>query len=353
MLEAFCEMYPQADIYTLIHKPGSVPESIEKHKIYTSFLNSIPGIYNHYRKFLPLFPIAVQRLVLKDSYDLIISSSHCVIKGVKKNPAAFHMSYIYTPMRYMYDQFDVYFGPTAPLYQRLGAQITRSYITDWDKAVNSNVDQMVAISHFVKDRIREFYNIEASVIYPFADLKDFSGLDLKNKKPGDFYLMVSAFAPNKRCDLAIEAFNTNGKKLKIVGSGQQEGFLRKMAKSNIEFLGPQSRKAVIDLMSAARGFVFPGIEDFGITPLESLAAGTPVIAYKAGGVLETLNTETGLFFKEQTVDSLVQAIDRFEGMHFDAEKLKQQAHAFSKERFFLEMEKFIHSHMKKTRADLN
>lgn len=345
MLEALCEMYPEADIYTLLHKKGSVPHSIEKHPIFCSFLDKVPGIYDHYRKFLPLFPAAVDSMQLQKEYDLVLSSSHCVIKGLKKSKKAVHISYVYTPMRYMYDQFDVYFGKEAPLYQQLGARVFRNYISSWDKNSNKNVDHMVGISRFVCQRIKDIYSIDAKVIYPFVDLKDFSAMDVKNKKAEDFYLMVSAFAPNKRVDLAVEAFNKNGKKLKIVGGGQQDRMLREMAKPNVQFLGVLEREEILDLYFRAKGFIFPGIEDFGITPLESLAAGTPVIAYNLGGVLETMTADTAVFFNEQTVDSLNAAIVQFENKSFSAPLLREHANSFSKERFVREMSALIQNAM--------
>lgn len=348
MLEAFCEMYPQADIYTLLYKRGSVPESIEKHKIYCSFLDKVPGIYENYRKFLPLFPVAVDTLRFRDDYDLVISSTHCVIKGMGKPPGATHISYVYTPMRYMYDQFDLYFGKGAPLYQQWGARAVRPYITAWDKRSNKTIDAMIGISQFVKQRITDVYALPAEVIYPFVDLKDFEHLNLEKKAREDFYLMVSAFAPNKRVDLAIEAFNRSGKQLKIVGGGQQEAQLKSMAKANIEFLGNSDRSTIVELYSRARGFVFPGIEDFGITPLESLAAGTPVIAYRAGGVLETLTPETAEFFNEQTPESLMAAVDHFEQRTFSPQLLKNQTLLFSKDRFINEMAHFIENKLKQS-----
>lgn len=341
MLEALCEMYPQADIYTLIHKKGSVPESIERHTIYCSFLNTIPGIYEHYRKFLPLFPAAVDTLRFRRDYDLVISSTHCVIKGMGTPAGAKHIAYVYTPMRYMYDQFDIYFGKDSPLYQQWGARAVRSYITNWDKESNAAVDAMVGISEFVKKRIADVYNISADVIYPFVDLKDFAHLNLGNKKSEDYYLMVSAFAPNKRVDLAVEVFNRNGKRLKIVGGGQQEKMLRAQAKPNIEFLGASDRETIVELYFRAKGFLFPGIEDFGITPLESLAAGTPVIAYSEGGVLETMTSDTAEFFDKQTPEALQLALDRFERRSFLPQQLKERALLFSKDRFMREMGAFV------------
>lgn len=333
VLEVFCEMFPEAPIYTLIYQKGTTSPIIENRKIQASFLNCIPGVEKHYRKFLPFFPLAASRLKIIEDCDLVLSSSHCVIKGVKKPKGSKHLSYIHSPMRYIYDQFENYFGKDAPLLQRLGAKCCRPYLQHWDRASNKNVDQMIANSAFVQKRIKDFYFCDSKVIHPFVDLKDFREVQNNPFPKEDFYLMVTAFAPNKRVSLAIEAFNELDLPLKIVGGGQQENELKEMAKSNIQFLGNVSREDVVTLMNKARGFIFPGVEDFGITPLESLAAGTPVVARKIGGVLETLNDDVAEFFLEDDVSALIKAIRSFEKRHFERAKLLQRAEDFSKETF--------------------
>ncbi len=343
VLETFCEMFPKANIYTLIHQPGSTSQIIENHRISTSFLDGIPRISRHYRKFLPLFPLASTSLKIKKDVDVVLSSSHCVIKGVKKPPGSIHISYIHSPMRYLYDQFDSYFGSHAPLYQQLGARAFRGYLTRWDIESNRNVDHMIANSHFVQERIRRIYNRDSVVIHPFVDLEDIANNKIADATKEDFYLMVTAFAPNKRVDLAIETFNELKKPLKIIGSGQQEQELKKKALSNIQFLGNLTRSEVIAYMQKAKGFVFPGVEDFGITPLESLACGTPVIAYKAGGVLETLTEETSTFFSTPSSSSLKQAIKDFEKVNFNQGILAKRSSEFSKAHFISRMSEFINS----------
>lgn len=331
VLEVFCEMFPDAPLYTLFYNRGTTSSVIENRKITSSFLNSFPGAEKHYRKLLPLFPMAADSLKIIEDADLVISSSHCVIKGVKKPKNAKHLSYIHSPMRYIYDQFDNYFGPeVASLPIRLAAHTVRPYLRWWDKNSNSNVDSLIANSAFVQKRIMDFYQRESQVIHPFVDLKDFKRAASSKE---NFYLMVTAFAPNKRVDLAIEAFNQNGKELLIIGSGQQEHELKMMAKSNIKFLGNLSRDEVVDHFYRAKGFIFPGVEDFGITPLESLAAGTPIVAYKIGGVLETLNDSVCEFFNEPSKDSLIEAITRFENRAFEPRILIARANEFSRESF--------------------
>lgn len=333
VLEALCELFPDAEIYTLIHKPGSTSPTIEKHKIHTSFLNAIPGIHSQYRKFLPLFPQAAESLRIAPDTQLIISSCHCVIKGVPKPAKAPHISYIHSPMRYLYDQYDVYFGPEAPFIQRTLMPLFRDRLTRWDIDSNKNVDFMIANSEFVRERIQKYYHQDAAVIHPFVDIKDFRARQTQNPVKDDFYLMVTAFAPNKRTDLAIQAFNASGRKLKIIGSGQQESWLCEMAKPNVEFLGNVPREGVVDYFARARALIFPGVEDFGITPLESLAAATPVIAFRSGGVLETLTSSTAVFFNEPTVESLNNAVEEFERRNFKASDLYERAERFSKEKF--------------------
>ncbi len=341
VLEAFCEMFPDAPIYTLLHKKGSVPASIEDRKVVTSFLDGIPGIYQHYRKFFPLFPLAADSLKIKEKADLILSSSHCVIKGVEKPGGARHLSYIHSPMRYLYDQYDHYFGQDSPFYQRLGMKIFRKTLTQWDLSSNENVDLMVANANFVRQRIRKYYERDSDTVHPFVDLAHFRDWMQDPPAKENFYLMVSALAPNKRVDLAIEAFNKLQKPLKIIGSGQRENDLKNRAKENIQFLGQQNRREVISYFFKAKGFIFPGVEDFGITPLEALAAGTPVIARKKGGVLETMTSKTAVFFERSTVDDLVAAVQSFEEKSFERRELRKRAEEFSKERFKKNIEEKI------------
>lgn len=346
VLEAFCQMYPDASIYTLIHVAGSIPDSIESHKIYSSFLSQMPGIEKHYRKFLPLFPKAAEALNIIEEADVVLSSSHCVIKGVRKPKNAVHISYIHSPMRYLYDQFDNYFGPNAPLSQRVGIKFFKDYLVNWDLESNKNVDVMIANSQFVKNRISSFYNRDSIVVHPFVDLIDFEHLKNSAPEKSDYYVMVTAFAPNKRVDLAIEAFNELGLTLHIIGSGQQEKMLKEMANQNIKFLGNVSRAEVIDQFAKAQAMIFPGVEDFGITPLESLASGTPIIAYKKGGVLETLNEKTAVFFERDHKDSLIEALKRFNQVKFDRNDLINRANQFSKEEFQTKMKKIIDQALK-------
>jgi glycosyltransferase involved in cell wall biosynthesis len=346
VLEAILEMYPQADLFTLLHVPGSVSKAIERRLRGTSPLQQVPGIARYYRHFLPWMPWAVSRLDVS-GYDLVISSSHCVAKGVKKGPQAVHVSYVHAPMRYMWFRFDDYFGPgRAPFYVRWLARILRPWLQEWDRRVSQadRVDLLIANSRFIADRIREAYGREAVVVHPFVDLEAFhpgaEGAARRN------YLMVGAFAPNKRVDLAIEAFNLLKLPLIIVGGGQDEQKLRAMAGPTVEFLGQRlSRDAIADLYSKAKAFIFPGIEDFGITPLEAMASGTPVIAYAEGGVLETVTEKTGIFFGQPTADALASAVRSFDegGAMIDPHACRRRAEEFSVSRFKTELSRCVTS----------
>jgi len=339
VLEAFCELFPDAPIYTLVHEAGSTSTTLESKSIRTSLLNRIPGASRHYRKLLPLMPGAAQQLKISEAASLVLSSHHCVIKGVRKPKGSVHVSYIHSPMRYMYDQYDNYFGPDTSLAVRCGGRVFRDYLTKWDIASNGNVDVMVANSAFVRERIRRYYGRDADVVHPFVELADFAAIQQNPPPKAEHFVMLTAFAPNKRVDLAIEVFNRLKLPLVIIGRGQLDRELRLMAGSTVSFLGSLSRTAVIDVLARSRALIFPGVEDFGITPLEALAAGTPVIAFRAGGVLETLSEEDSVFFDEPTVESLTEAIHRFDSCA--PRPVPARLARFSRERFLAGMQAVI------------
>lgn len=335
ILEALKEQYPDAaiEIYTLLHKRGAVSQYIQSFNIHTSVLQWIPGIAETYRHFLPVMPLAVQTLDVGEA-DLIVSSSHCVAKGVDKHPDAWHVSYVHAPMRYMWDRFEDYFGAerSSP-WVRFAARLLRPLLQAWDRRVSQpdRVDQLVANSRFIAAQIRSAYGRDSAVVHPFADLSRFT----RPRRPEDFYLMVGAFAPNKRVDLAIDAFNRLKLPLKIVGGGQDETKLRSLAGPTVEFLGTRSNEEIAELWSRCKAFVFPGLEDFGITPVEAMAAGSPVIGYGRGGLAETVTAETGILFEEQSADALVTAVSRFESgaVRIAEAACRKRAAEFSRERF--------------------
>ncbi|MGD9850216.1 MAG: glycosyltransferase [Nitrospirales bacterium] len=319
-LEIFCELFPDAPIYTLIHQKGSVSQIIERHPIVSSVLNRLPWMSKHYRYWLPLFPRAIQAFNLK-GFDCILSSSHCVAKGVRVPQGTCHQSYIHTPMRYIWDAHAQYCREGTGLnLGALGMKVFRHRLQQWDVQSNQHVHDFIANSHHVAERVHRHYGRKASVVHPPVDWQTFS----VSEQDEGFYLMVTAFAPYKRVDLAIHAANEMKRPLKIVGRGQEEQYLKGLAGPTVEFLGWQPDGDVRELYRKCRAVLFPGEEDFGIVPLEAMACGKAVIAYGKGGVLETvlpLNPlpaippnvpPTGVFFYEQSTQPLINAIQLFE-----------------------------------------
>jgi|TARA_B110000116_G_scaffold62639_1_gene53671 glycosyltransferase involved in cell wall biosynthesis len=335
-LEVLCELFPDADLYTLIHQKGELSDTIEAMPIHTSFVQHLPFGLKRYRHYLPLFPTAIEQFDFS-AYDLIVSSSHCVAKGVKHDDSAYHISYVHAPMRYVWDQFNTYFRHSrTSLPVRIGAELIRPYLQRWDRNTAKRVDTFLCNSDNIRKKILEYYGRESQVIYPPVDLTRF--------KPGDtktgYYLMVGAFAPNKRVDLAVEAFNQLKLPLKISGSGQDEEYCRSIAGANIEFLGTLSNEKLLEVYQQARALVFPGEDDFGITPLESQACNTPVIAFASGGALETVTEQTGVFFAEQNVEALIEAV----------EKMERSWKSFAPEAFQLQTSRFDRGQYKEQMA---
>jgi glycosyltransferase involved in cell wall biosynthesis len=333
VFEAIAELFPQAELFTLLYVPASVSPTITVLKRHTSPLQKMPGAEKRYRNYLPLMPKWIEGFDLKD-FDLIISSSHCVAKGVRKSQDSVHVSYVHAPMRYMWDRFDDYFGPgRASLPVRMAAQLLRKRFQEWDRRVSQpdRVDKLIANSQYIADQIQAAYGREAQVIYPFSDFSRFS----RPRAPGKSYLMVGAFAPNKRVEIAVEAFNRLKLPLFIVGGGQNRARIAKVVGPTVELLGSLSNDAIADLYSKCKAFIFPGKEDFGITPLEAMAAGAPVIAFGEGGVTESVTPQTGVFFTPQTVEALMEAVSRFENgaLRIQEEASRERARLFSRERF--------------------
>ncbi len=349
-LEILCELYPDADIYTLVYNKGHLSKTIENMRIKTSFIQKLPWASKHFRYYLPLFPAAVERFELKD-YNLIISTSHCVAKGIVPMPESLHISYCFTPMRYIWDmQFD-YFKKIEKGGRGGGQEVLISlllnYLRIWDVTSSPRVDYFIATSNFVRQRIKRYYGRESEVVYPPVNCEFFQPSPNRNRE-GDYYLMVTAMVPYKRVDLAIESFNRLGKPLLIVGDGQELKALKKKAKKNIEFLGWKKDEELRDYYWGCKALVFPGKEDFGITPLEAQACGKPVIAFGGGGALETVipfpnEGATGILFYSQTVDSLIEAVQLFERKQnfFDPQLMRKNALCFDRTIFRKKMLSFI------------
>jgi glycosyltransferase involved in cell wall biosynthesis len=335
VLEAIAELFPDAEIFTLLHRRGTVSPALERHRIHTSFLQRIPGIHRRHRHFLPLFPAAIERFDLS-GYELVLSSSHCVAKGVRIPEGARHLSYVHAPMRYMWDLFEDYFGPgRAPLAVRTAAHLLRPRLRKWDRSSARQVDRFLANSHHVARKIGRLYGRDAEVVHPPVDLERFSSRPLEGGGRGGYFLWVGALAPYKRLDLAIEAFRRTGAPLWIAGGGQEAASVSRSLPPNVRWLGSVSDDALVDLYRDARALVFPGEEDFGLTPLEAQAAGRPVIALARGGALETVTPQTGILFQPQTVDALAGAIRSFDAFEarFEPAVARRNASRFDKASF--------------------
>jgi glycosyltransferase involved in cell wall biosynthesis len=328
VLEAIAEIFPQADIYTLFLNRSDISPSLKSHSIKTCWFNWIPGIQRFYKWLLPLHPWLIERFNLK-KYDLIISSSHCVAKGVRIPKGVPHICYCHTPVRYAWYFEREYFSRYKGFIRKC-IHFCLNYLRKWDLESSKGVTQFIANSKNIANKIQDLYNKNAEIIHPPLD---FSSFQLPKEKK-DYYLVVSALEPYKRIDIAIRACSQLGKPLWVVGKGSETNHLKHIAGESIRFFNwvPDDKLSI--LYSEAKALIFPGEEDFGIIPLEAQASGTPVIAYAKGGVLETVrNNETGLFFEKQSVGSLKEAILKFESCSWDAEKIRRHAGSFSKERF--------------------
>lgn len=341
VLQALCGLFPQADLYTHVHDPQATAGAFDGHRIRTTFIQQLPAARKYYQNYLPLMPSALKRLDLS-GYDLVISCESGPAKGVTLAPGALHVCYCHTPMRYAWDLYDEYRASATWLKRLLMPSVMR-YMRRWDVATAGGVHQFVANSGFVADRIRQIYGRDAVVIHPPVTVDAFAA----DGEAGDFYLMVGQLVPYKRADLAVEAFNLTGRKLVVIGEGPQYERLRRMAGPNVTLLGRQPFPVIRDHYSRCRALVFPGIEDFGIVPVEAMASGRPVIAYGKGGALETVREGvTGHLFGEQTAASLNAALDSFEGTgHFDSHLIARHARNFDvrvfNERFMALIERLL------------
>lgn len=366
VLDGLLDLFPDAEIFTLVHVPGSVSARIEARPIHVPALGRLGVVGRYYRYGLPLMPALVERFDLR-GFDLVLSSSHCVAKGVRPPPGVPHLCYCHTPMRYVWDQYDAYFGPgraSAPV--RAAMRVAAPRLRAWDRDSSDRVTRFVANSAHVRDRIRSYYGRDADVVHPPVDIDRFRHA----ANHDDFYVCLGALVPYKRVDLVIDAFNRLGRPLLVVGEGGERERLEAMAAPNVTFTGRVSDDRVTDLLARSRAAVHAGVEDFGIVLVEAQAAGTPVLAYAAGGALETVVTDripgpddpgdpggngarptmagsggngapTGVLFDRQTPESLAEGVLRLESLDFAPDTLAANARRFSRERFLAGMRRAV------------
>lgn len=333
VLEALLELFPGADIYTHVYDPGAVSPLINAHRVFTSYINKLPLAKKFYQKYMPLMPRALNSFNLQ-KYDLVISSEAGPAKGVVPNPNAYHLCYCHSPMRYLWDMYHEYFRE-AGAFTRFFMKMLIPRLRLWDLASANMVDRFAANSRYVAQRIRRIYRREAEVVHPPVAIEKF--LPLK-RRPEDFYLFFGQLTGYKRADLALEACVRSGRRLVLAGAGADKKLVRRHEKTGlVSFAGRVSGEEAASLLSRARALLFPGIEDFGIIPVEANAAGCPVIAFREGGVLDTVQENgTGIFFDKQTPASLMEALDRFELIEKDfsnREVFTAQVRQFSREVF--------------------
>ena len=340
VLRVLAEMYPQADIYTLLYEKRQADKYFSDRTIKTSFIQRVPGGVKHYQWFLPWMPLAVEFFDLSD-YDLVISDASAFAKGVITGINVPHICYCHTPTRYLWDYTHRYIAELK--YNKFIKKVVSlclNYLRVWDYQAARRVDYFVANSSLVQKRIKKYYDCESEVIYPPVEVDNFK----MGEGQGDYFLIGGRVVTYKRFDLAVEAFRELGWPLKVFGDGIDLPRLKKMAKEahNIEFLGRVSDKERAELYQHCRAFLNPQEEDFGITVVEAMACGRPVIAYSQGGALETVvEGETGVFFKEQTKESLIEALHRFEQLSFNAVAIRQHAVKFSRQRFETQFRDFV------------
>ena len=339
VLEALAELFPSADLFTLVHDPSQIPTSMGHLKLQSSFLQKFPRASRWYPYYLPLFPLATEQLDLS-GYDLVISSDAATMKGVRVDPESTHICYCYTPMRYIWSAYETYSSAAGPI-KRLALRAIRNPLRRWDFQAAQRVTRFVAISGVVQQRIQDFYGRISDVIHPHVDTDQFV-MPLRLQPPENFFLIVSQLVPYKRVDLIVEAFNRCGIPLVVIGDGPERARLERLAHPNIRFLGFQPQSTIVEHMQQCQAFIFAGEEDFGIVMAEAQACGRPVIAFGKGGALDIVDDgSTGILFEEQSADSLLDGLERFRRMRFDPFTLRASALRFRRERFLNEFSELL------------
>lgn len=343
VVENILKLFPEADVYTLFYDKEQYGKHLGNHKVYTSILD-VPFLRKRYQKIFPLFPMGLKSLKLKDNYDLIISSESGPVKGIKNPNGIPHICYIHSPMRYCWGFTEEYLQSINKLFRPLATYLFER-LRKWDVKTIDKVDLYIANSKNVADRVKRFYNREARVIYPPINNNFFLKDTISDKKK-DIYLSFGAITPYKRIDILVDAFNENGLPLIIIGDGSERSSLDKKSNTNIKFKGILTWPEIEAVFERTKALIFPGEEDFGMIPLEVMAYGIPVIAFKKGGALETViensenvNESSGIFFNEQTVESLNEAIEKFdkEEYLFNPVWIKNHSEKFKEDIFLKKM----------------
>ena len=359
VLEQILNVFPDADLFALVDFiPEGQRDFIKNKKVTTTFIQNMPKAKTKYRNYLPFMPIAIEQLDVS-AYDLVISSSHCVAKGILTGPDQIHISYVHSPIRYAWDLQHQYLkeaGLTHGLKSKI-ARLIMHYMRIWDTRTSNGVDYFIANSKFIGRRIWKCYRRKSDVIYPPVDVEKFQLCTEKE----DFYMTASRMVPYKQMGLIVEAFNhMPDKKLVVIGKGPEFDKIKKVAGPNVTLMGYQPDDVLRDYMERAKAFVFAAEEDFGITPVEAQACGTPVIAYGKGGSLETvrgygkLSNPTGIFFYHQNVESIVDAVERFESVaeNISCSDCRNHAESFSIPRFQKEFKEFVDNIMQEKKGKL-
>lgn len=338
VLEALCNIYPCADIYTHVYDIAAISDVIRKHKVHTTFIDGLPYSKKMYKKYLPLMPMALEQIDLNE-YDLVISSESGPAKGVIPTSTAVHVCYCHSPMRYIWNMYNRYYDSSG-LMTRLMMPPLAHYLRTWDVATANRVDDFAANSATVAQRIKSYYRRDAEVIHPPVDTAAFR--PVAASELGDYHLMVGELVGYKRPDLAVEAFNRMKAKLVVIGGGEMLDHLRKIAGPTVTILGPQPFDVLKHHYARCKALIFPGEEDFGIVPVEAMASGRPVIAFGRGGATETVvRDRTGVFFGTQTVEALIDAVERLERIDFDPADAVARAGEFRTEIFMEKFKSFV------------
>lgn len=336
------EMWPQAPVYTLVYDAEAMGPEFSDWDIRTSFIQRIPGGIKHYQKLIALMPAAVERLRLT-GYDLIISDSSAWVKSARQRPDAIHICYCYSPARFLWHWSKEYIAslPTVAPAKWVARGMLPA-LRWWDKRTAQRPTHLIAISAAVRERIRSYWGRDAVIIHPPVDTSSFQPEDCDE----DYYLVVAALNPYKKVDLAVEAFNKLRKPLVVIGDGPMRAHIGRIAGPTITLRGKVTEEELRRYYARCRAFVMPQEEDFGLAPVEAMSAGRPVIAYAAGGALETVvDGETGVLFREQTVESLIQAVRQFESNYFDKARCRARAEEFDTQHFRKRFEAFVASAM--------